>query len=130
MSVKDEEADVEIVEVDATEPSAATAEERCPACTEGVAPPEEKENWVRCDACKVWFHWRCVSVDGQELSQIDKWYAYTGGGEMVCNIESIYHRTRAGSASHVAPSRPNTALRSNRQRENLHVANLYATTRT
>ena len=65
-----EDVDVEIVE---DEPSASTAEERCPACTEGAAAPEEKENWVRCDACKVWFHWRCVAVDGQELDQIDKW---------------------------------------------------------
>ncbi|KZV67975.1 Clavaminate synthase-like protein [Peniophora sp. CONT] len=71
-----EDTDVEILEVEAeqSEPSASTAEERCPACTEGVAVPEEKENWVRCDACKVWFHWRCVAVDGQELSQIDKWF--------------------------------------------------------
>ena len=79
-AMKDEETDVEIVEVDDSnsnsniEPSASTAEERCPACTEGAAAPEEKENWVRCDACKDWFHWRCVADEGQELSQIDKWY--------------------------------------------------------
>lgn len=31
-----------------------------------------KESWVRCDACKRWFHWRCAG-EGGALDLIDKW---------------------------------------------------------
>ena len=52
-------------------------EDKCPACKEGETlkdwNDEDKESWVRCDACKKWFHWRCAG-DG-DLEAIGKWYA-------------------------------------------------------
>ncbi|KAJ3565100.1 hypothetical protein NP233_g7859 [Leucocoprinus birnbaumii] len=52
-------------------------EETCPACIPGQSFSElnsfEKERWIRCDACKIWYHWRCVG-NGEELDSIDKWY--------------------------------------------------------
>ncbi|KAH9946403.1 Clavaminate synthase-like protein [Epithele typhae] len=51
-------------------------EERCPACPEAVAGAQvedaNKEKWVRCDACKTWFHWRCAG-DG-DLDAVDMWF--------------------------------------------------------
>lgn len=46
----------------------------CPACEDKGADlgPANKEDWVRCDACKTWFHWRCVG-EGGDLEIIDKW---------------------------------------------------------
>lgn len=60
-----------------TQPSTTVAEEKCPACKpEDESKPldSDKESWVRCDACKVWFHWRCVGGE-DDLSVIDKWCA-------------------------------------------------------
>jgi hypothetical protein len=53
---------------------------RCPAC-----PPKEKddppvdveESWIGCDACKTWYHWRCVRAahaDVEDPSAFNKWY--------------------------------------------------------
>ncbi|KAI0807049.1 jumonji protein [Fomes fomentarius] len=54
-----------------------TQDDKCPACKEGQPedPPAvaEKEQWVRCDACKTWFHWRCVGQGG-DLDAVDKWF--------------------------------------------------------
>ncbi|KAL6309229.1 JmjC domain-containing histone demethylation protein 1 [Sparassis latifolia] len=51
-------------------------DDTCPACkrdgTEDWAAVD-KESWVRCDACKTWYHWRC-SGDGGDLDAVDKWY--------------------------------------------------------
>ncbi len=50
-------------------------DEKCPAC-EGADHQVDKvdqENWVRCDACRTWFHWRCVGEG--DLEAIDKWCA-------------------------------------------------------
>lgn len=52
-------------------------DETCPACVDGQANSLnsfEKERWVRCDACKTWYHWRCVG-QGDDIDSIDKWYA-------------------------------------------------------
>jgi F-box/leucine-rich repeat protein 10/11 len=52
-------------------------DETCPACVEGQSSALnafEKERWIRCDACKVWYHWRCVG-NGEEIDSIDKWCA-------------------------------------------------------
>lgn len=52
-------------------------DESCPACVEGqthVLNALEKERWIRCDACKTWYHWRCVG-QGEDIDSIDKWCA-------------------------------------------------------
>jgi len=51
--------------------------ELCPACVHDQSSDLnffEKERWVRCDACKVWYHWRCVGK-GEDIDSIDKWCA-------------------------------------------------------
>lgn len=47
----------------------------CPACNADESPlnAEQKESWVRCDACKNWYHWVCAG-NGGDLEAIDKWY--------------------------------------------------------
>ena len=50
-------------------------EEHCPECQPGATASwaaADKESWVRCDACKVWFHWRCAG-SGDDLDALDKW---------------------------------------------------------
>jgi len=47
-------------------------EDSCPSCREGVQG--EKHNWIRCDACKTWFHWACAG-NGGDLELINKWCA-------------------------------------------------------
>ncbi|TFY81734.1 hypothetical protein EWM64_g2277 [Hericium alpestre] len=56
-----------------TEPSASA--DACPACKDASqsSADAEKESWVRCDACKKWFHWRCVGA-GEQLEALDKWF--------------------------------------------------------
>lgn len=60
------------------QPAGTQERDRCPACKEGEETEgwneTDKESWVRCDACKKWFHWRCAGEG--ELEVIDKWYAY------------------------------------------------------
>ncbi|EIN07626.1 jumonji protein [Punctularia strigosozonata HHB-11173 SS5] len=65
------------------EPSAkrSAEEDRCPACepkdeqgSGAETPAADKESWVRCDACKTWFHWRCVGQGGGDLEAVDKWF--------------------------------------------------------
>ncbi|EGN96043.1 hypothetical protein SERLA73DRAFT_162011 [Serpula lacrymans var. lacrymans S7.3] len=50
----------------------------CPACksdegSESSLSIFTKQSWVRCDACKTWFHWLCVG-NGGELETIDRWF--------------------------------------------------------
>ncbi|KAF8271808.1 jumonji protein [Lactarius quietus] len=48
----------------------------CPACSVSLTrdvKDEDSESWIRCDACKTWYHWRCVGDNGQ-LDAIDKWF--------------------------------------------------------
>ena len=51
-------------------------DDKCPACRPDEAPEDtiaqDQESWVRCDACKRWFHWRCAG-DGGDLDALDKW---------------------------------------------------------
>jgi hypothetical protein len=56
-----------------------TEEDTCPACK--ALPASQfsagsKENWIRCDACKTWYHWICAG-DGGDVDAIDKWQVYT-----------------------------------------------------
>lgn len=56
-------------------------DDKCPACKDIVRPEGEpiiaadKEKWVRCDACKTWFHWRCVG-EGGDLDAVGKWSVF------------------------------------------------------
>ncbi|KAF7796792.1 hypothetical protein EIP86_007976 [Pleurotus ostreatoroseus] len=53
-------------------------EDKCPACTEETTQDwdsTDKESWVRCDACKTWFHWRCVGQG--DLDAVGKWFCQT-----------------------------------------------------
>lgn len=50
-------------------------DENCPACPIGSAHasnPFSKEQWVRCDVCMTWYHWRCAGSGG-DLDVVDKW---------------------------------------------------------
>lgn len=52
-----------------------TSDDKCPACQdegEQNSDSADRESWVRCDACKNWFHWRCVGEQG-DLENVDKW---------------------------------------------------------
>ncbi|KAI0075787.1 Clavaminate synthase-like protein [Panus rudis PR-1116 ss-1] len=49
--------------------------DKCPACPDMLKLEDDvvdKESWVRCDACKTWFHWRCAGKG--DLEAIDKWF--------------------------------------------------------
>ncbi|KAJ6611783.1 hypothetical protein B0H10DRAFT_2165726 [Mycena sp. CBHHK59/15] len=66
------------------------AAETCPGCTTESSAffnQFEKENWIRCDVCKTWYHWRCASTEppsfpsdderkDYNIDKIDKWRAY------------------------------------------------------
>ncbi|OCH95214.1 Clavaminate synthase-like protein, partial [Obba rivulosa] len=57
-------------------PTQAEQDDLCPACKKDdttLWAAADKENWVRCDACKTWFHWRCAG-DGGDLDAVDKWF--------------------------------------------------------
>ncbi|THH09560.1 hypothetical protein EW145_g1926 [Phellinidium pouzarii] len=63
-------------DVEKSESSEKADKERCPQCKEDDDQNETallKEDWIRCDSCKTWFHWRCVG-DGSDLEVIDKWF--------------------------------------------------------
>lgn len=85
-------------------------EDKCPACKEDTQKDwneEDKESWVRCDACKTWFHWRCAGEG--ELEAIGKWYAYPTLQRMYafeCQREAVI-----GFASHVAMQIQSARLR-------------------
>ncbi|KAF8964078.1 JmjC domain-containing histone demethylation protein 1 [Flammula alnicola] len=32
-----------------------------------------KENWIECDSCSTWYHWRCAG-NGEDVENIAKWY--------------------------------------------------------
>ncbi|KAG6910882.1 hypothetical protein DXG01_006565 [Tephrocybe rancida] len=58
------------------EASKRDSEENCPACPAGTGDsgnPFSKEQWVRCDVCMTWYHWRCVGSGG-DVDTVDKWY--------------------------------------------------------
>lgn len=51
-----------------------SGDDTCPACDANESPlnAAEKESWVRCDACKTWYHWACAG-EGGDLEAVDKW---------------------------------------------------------
>jgi hypothetical protein len=51
-----------------------TQDDACPACKADESPlnAAEKESWVRCDACKTWYHWVCAG-NGDDIEAVDKW---------------------------------------------------------
>lgn len=60
-------------------------EDKCPACTEETTQDwdaADKESWVRCDACKRWFHWRCAGEG--DLETVGKWYAWLQSAPSEC----------------------------------------------
>jgi hypothetical protein len=72
-------------------------DDKCPACEakdakHPNAEAVDKESWVRCDACKTWFHWRCVG-EGGDLEAVDKWCAVFRTGQ-ACGVQILF----AGSA--------------------------------
>jgi hypothetical protein len=54
------------------EPVHSDIDESCPACKDDVVPEGVRESWIRCDACKTWFHWRCAG-NGEDPEMINKW---------------------------------------------------------
>ncbi|KAF9239635.1 Clavaminate synthase-like protein [Melanogaster broomeanus] len=56
--------------------SMASEDDTCPACKDQIdlqSSAVPKENWIRCDACKTWYHWLCAG-NGGDVDAIDKWY--------------------------------------------------------
>lgn len=85
--------------------------EKCPACTDENAQAD-KESWIRCDTCKIWFHWGCVShsvtpdpsIETGEsgadvLETIDKWH---------CGTCLAAHPTKKITFKHLQPTRKST----------------------
>jgi F-box and leucine-rich repeat protein 10/11 len=52
-------------------------EDICPACTAETAKDAQgnKENWIQCEACSKWFHWRCAG-NGENMELVNKWYVH------------------------------------------------------
>ncbi|KAF8197423.1 jumonji superfamily protein [Pholiota molesta] len=51
-------------------------DESCPACTPETRDRmsgSRKENWIECDNCSTWYHWRCAGND-ENMENIAKWY--------------------------------------------------------
>ena len=49
--------------------------ENCPACTPASKEAmngSRKENWIECDNCNTWYHWRCAG-NGEDVENIAKW---------------------------------------------------------
>lgn len=80
---------------------AQTQDDKCPACkdAQGDTPltVAEKEKWVRCDACKSWFHWRCVG-EGGDLDAVDKWCVLLSKSRSAWRITATILRCVIGSA--------------------------------
>ncbi|KIY68200.1 jumonji superfamily protein [Cylindrobasidium torrendii FP15055 ss-10] len=53
--------------------SAEIKDEKCPACPETATTGDGKDDWIRCDACNVWYHWACAG-NAEDYNMIDKWF--------------------------------------------------------
>ncbi|KAF8163101.1 jumonji superfamily protein [Crassisporium funariophilum] len=66
------------------EPATETAQphgndDSCPSCTSETRElmnGSRKENWIECDNCNTWYHWRCAG-NGEDVENIAKWYCET-----------------------------------------------------
>lgn len=88
-----------------------SSQDSCPACTPDSADSFnafDKENWIRCDVCKVWYHWRCAG-DGSDVEALDKWY---------CKACLEVDPTRV--ITFKAPARKSTRKRTRRDYANLN----------
>lgn len=81
-------------------PSASTStKDSCPACADSAQDRQQIVNgdtWIRCDACKKWFHWVCVASPNQDHESVGRWSVLSNVSSFT---ESLYLRT--GTANHV-----------------------------
>lgn len=73
-----EEAQEPVQETPAQPVPMASEEDACPACKDHPSDLQStvpKESWIRCDACKSWYHWVCAG-NGADVDTIDKWQVY------------------------------------------------------
>src|ERR1700761_198843 len=55
------------------------SKEMCPGCTMPDSPPKddsERDTWIRCDACKIWFHWLCAGEPEHDHENVGNWRVY------------------------------------------------------
>lgn len=99
----------------------ASEEDTCPACKDLPTDLQSavfKENWIRCDACKSWYHWVCAG-NGADVDTIDKWQVYAKANTR--NIrDNVYMAHTLGTANHVFSRNLLGRSHSSRQLENQH----------
>ncbi|KAG8217341.1 Clavaminate synthase-like protein [Butyriboletus roseoflavus] len=107
--------------------TAAIEEDICPACKDLPADLQStvsKESWIRCDACKSWYHWVCAG-NGADVDTIDKWQVYA-----TATTRNIRYNVFCKSCVVEKPSRTITlkqpARKSARKRAQPDYANLNA----
>ncbi|KAI0048251.1 Clavaminate synthase-like protein [Auriscalpium vulgare] len=50
-----------------------SANDSCPSCrSDNETHETDRDDWIRCDACRTWYHWRCAG-DG-DIAAVDKWF--------------------------------------------------------
>lgn len=112
-------------------PAAAdSSKDICPACPDQEKADEaatNKEDWIRCDACKTWYHWRCVG-NGQELEAIDKWYVFQPTVSYPRSLGKYVCECLVGSATHACLQTPSESSLTNRPLASHHERSLSMTT--
>ena len=114
----------------------ASEEETCPACKDLPSDQQStvpKESWIRCDACKSWYHWVCAG-NGADVDTIDKWQVYAEATTrlfiVMCMCDAYNHHRYCKPCVLEKPSRTITfkppARKSARKRAQPDYANLNA----